>query len=118
MTNSPINPKTGEVVIADLGFAAKTRPCLVLCERPDSQRTVTIVAPLTSETRGSETEISFPKPRWLAQDCVVNLSGLGAIERHRIERRLGTFPPERFEEARTVLAKMFGLKHPSAQPAA
>ncbi len=93
----------------DLGYAAKTRPCLVLAEQSDTQRAVAIVAPLTTEIRGGETEVAFAKPRWLAQECVVNLSGLGSVELHRIERRLGTFPTDKFEEARAVLAKMFGF---------
>jgi mRNA-degrading endonuclease toxin of MazEF toxin-antitoxin module len=59
MTNSP---KNGDIVMVDLGFVAKVRPCLVLCARPDSQRTISIIAPLTGEIRGGESEIAFPKP--------------------------------------------------------
>ena len=104
MTSSPRN---GDIVLVDLGMVAKVRPCLVLCANPDSERTVSIVAPLTSEVRGGESEISFPKPPWLAKPCVVNLSGLGSVERHRIQRRLGQFPPARFEAAKQVIARMF-----------
>ena len=104
MTNCPAN---GDIALVDLGMVAKVRLCLVLCANPDSERTVSIVAPLTSEVRGGESEISFPKPPWLAKPCVVNLSGLGSVERHRIQRRLGQFPPARFEEAKRVIAKMF-----------
>ena len=104
MTNSP---KNGDIVLVDLGMVAKVRPCLVLCGNLDSERTVSIVAPLTSEIRGGESEVSFPKPPWLAKPCVVNLSGLGSVERHRIQRRLGPFPPGRLEEAKNVLARMF-----------
>jgi mRNA-degrading endonuclease toxin of MazEF toxin-antitoxin module len=104
MTNFPQN---GDIVLVDLGMVAKVRPCLVLCGNPDRERTVSIVAPLTSEVRGGESEISFPKPPWLAKPCVVNLSGLGSVERHRIQRRLGLFPPQRFEEAKKVIARMF-----------
>ena len=109
MTNFP---KNGDILLVDLGVAAKVRPCLVLCANPDSERTVSLVAPLTSELRGGESEIPFPKPPWLAKPCVVNLSGLGAVERHRLQRRLGQFPTEKFEEAKKVLGRMFGLEHP------
>ena len=112
MTNFTGN---GDIVLVDLGMVAKVRPCLVLSGNPDSERTVSIVAPLTSEIRGGESEVSFPKPPWLAKPCVVNLSGLGSVERHRIQRRLGSFPPARFEEAKKVLARMFGLE-PAASP--
>jgi mRNA-degrading endonuclease toxin of MazEF toxin-antitoxin module len=104
MTNFPRN---GDIVLVDLGMVAKVRSCLVLCGNPDSERTVSIVAPLTTEIRGGESEVSFPKPPWLAKPCVVNLSGLGSVERHRIQRRLGPFPPDRLAEAKKVLARMF-----------
>jgi len=107
-------PKNGDILLVDLGMAAKVRPCLVLCANPDSKRTVSLVAPLTTEIRGGESEIPFPKPPWLAKPCVVNLSGLGSVERHRLQRRLGQFPPDKFQEAKQVLAKMFGLDHASA----
>jgi len=96
-------------------MVAKVRPCLVLCANPDSERMVSIIAPLTGEIRGGESEISFPKPPWLAKPCVVNLSGLGSVERHRVQRRLGPFPAARFEEAKRVVAKMFGLERSSSQ---
>ena len=108
MTNSP---KNGDIVLVDLGMVAKVRTCLVLCANPDSARTVSLIAPLTTEVRGGESEIPFSKPPWLAKPCVVNLSGLGSVERHRIQRRLGPFPPERFEEAKKVIARMFALEH-------
>ena len=109
MTNFPAK---GDIVLVDLGMVAKVRPCLVLCAHPDSQRTVSIVAPLTTEVRGGESEVSFPKPPWLAKPCVVNLSGLGSVDRHRIQRRLGQFPPARFDEARKVVARMFAADYP------
>jgi len=115
MTSFPAN---GDIVLVDLGMVAKVRPCLVLCGNPDSERTVSIVAPLTTEVRGGDSEISFPKPPWLAQPSVVNLSGLGSIERHRIQRRLGQFPPARFEAAKKVIARMFALEHPSSRASA
>lgn len=106
MTNSL---KNGDVVLVDLGMAAKVRPCVVLAARPDSQRSLSIVAPLTTEIRGGEAEVAFPKPVWLAQTCVLNLAGLLGVERARIQRRLGPFPPDKFKEVKAVLAKIFNL---------
>src|SRR5713226_5166916 len=96
-------------------MVAKVRPCLVLCVNPNSERTVSLVAPLTSEIRGGESEVSFPKPPWLAKPCVVNLSGLGSVERHRLQRRLGPFPADKFQEAKKVLGRMFGLEGPPGE---
>ena len=109
MTNSP---KAGDIVLIDLGMTAKVRPCLMLCGNPDSQRTVAIFAPITKEIRGGESEIAFPKPPWLKEDSVVNLSGIGSVERRRIQRRLGPFPAEKFQEVKAVLAKMLDLEQP------
>ena len=106
MTSSP---KNGDIFLVDLGMVAKVRPCLILCAAPDTQRTVSLVAPLTSEIRGGEDEIAFRKPPWLAKPCVVNLSGLGSVERHRIQRRLGAFPRDTFQQAKQALVKMFEL---------
>jgi mRNA interferase MazF len=111
MTNSP---KNGDVVMANLGFVAKVRPCVVLAHQPDSQRNLAIVAPLTTEIRGGEAEIGFPKPAWLQQTCVLNLAGLLGIEHARIERRLGPFPPDKFQKAKQVLAKILELEKPPA----
>src|SRR5687768_2844738 len=57
------NFSRGDVVIVDLGMAAKVRPCVVVSvSRPDAQRNMSVVAPMTTEIRGGECEVSFPKP--------------------------------------------------------
>jgi mRNA interferase MazF len=110
-----ISLKIGDVVLVDLGMVAKVRPCLVLAPNPDSERSVAIVAPLTTEIRGGESEITFPKPAWLNSTSVLNLSGIAAVERARIQHRLGPFPPAKLKEAQTALAKILGLEHPPGQ---
>jgi mRNA interferase MazF len=110
--------KTGDVVLADLGYVAKIRPCVVLASNPDSQRDTSIIAPLTGEVRGGETEVQFQKPPWLTKPCVLNLSGLLGVENNRIQRRLGPFPAAALHQARIVLAKMLGLEEPPTQSAA
>ncbi len=107
MTNSL---RSGDVVLVDLGMAAKVRPCVVLAPYPDSQRSLAIVAPLTTEIRGGECEIPFQKPAWLARVCVLNVAGILGIDRARIQRRLGPFPPDKLTRARAVLAKALGLE--------
>jgi len=59
MTNFP---KNGDILLVDLGMVAKVRPCLVLFANPDSERTVSLVAPLTTEVRGGGGEVPFPSP--------------------------------------------------------
>jgi mRNA interferase MazF len=56
----------GDVVVVDLGMAAKARPCVVVSVRhPDRQRNMSVVVPMTTEIRGGGCEIRFPKPAWL-----------------------------------------------------
>ena len=53
----------GDVVIVDLGMAAKVRPCVVVSvRRPDAERTMSVVVPMTTEIRGGDIEVSFPRP--------------------------------------------------------
>ncbi len=58
----------GDVVVVDLGMAAKVRPCVVVSVgQPDRQRNMSVVVPMTTEIRGGECEIRFLKPTWLRQ---------------------------------------------------
>ncbi|MGA2658909.1 MAG: type II toxin-antitoxin system PemK/MazF family toxin [Verrucomicrobiota bacterium] len=75
--------KRGDVVLVDLGYVAKVRPCVVISiPAADSRRNMSVVAPLTTEIRGGECEVPFPKPkspdqsRW--KTCVSGLAS-GAL---------------------------------------
>ena len=97
----------GDVVIVDLGYAGKTRPCVVVSEhQPDSQRAMAVVVPLTREARGGECEVPFPKPAWLKQESVVNCVRIAGIDHARIERRLAPFPAAAFHQIEQVLRNM------------
>lgn len=53
----------GEVWLADLGMAAKVRPCLVLSVRPgDDERVLVTLIPHTTSIRGTRFEMVIPKP--------------------------------------------------------
>ena len=75
----------------------------------DSQRKMSVVAPLTTEIRGGECEVPFPKPRWLAEESVVNLIGLVGVDNVKIERMLGPLPTVTLEAIDEVLFRLFGL---------
>jgi mRNA interferase MazF len=104
--------RRGDVVVVDLGIAAKVRPAVVVSiTNPDSQRTgMAVVVPMTTEIRKGECEISFSKPPWLKQTCVVNLLGIAGVDRSRIERVIGTFPIKPMEEIDRGLARLLGLQ--------
>jgi len=49
-----MNPRPGEIWLADLGLAAKTRPVVIVSrEDPDPPRSLVLYAPLTTQRRGS-----------------------------------------------------------------
>jgi mRNA interferase MazF len=57
-----MNPLPGEVWLADLGLAAKTRPVVVVSRRdPDPPRALALYVPLTTQSRLGSYEITIPK---------------------------------------------------------
>ncbi len=104
------NFNRGDVVVVDLGMAAKVRPCVVVSvSQPDRQHNMSVVVPLTTEIRGGECEIRFSKPAWLRQESVVNVLGIAGVDNAKIERRLTAFPADKMLEIEVVLKRMLGL---------
>jgi mRNA interferase MazF len=104
------NFSRGDVVVVDLGFAAKVRPCVVVSiSNSDRQRNMSVVVPMTTEIRGGECEVSFPKPAWLRQESVINVLGIAGVDNSKIERRIAAFPPDKLEELESVLKRMLKL---------
>ena len=104
------NFSRGDVVIVDLGMAAKIRPCVVISvPAPDQQRNMSVVVPMTTEIRGGSFEVPFSKPTWLRQESVVNLLGIAGVDNSRIERRLAPFPADKMLEIDSGLRRLLGL---------
>lgn len=102
--------KRGDVVLVDLGYVAKVRPCVVISvPEADSRRNMSVVAPLTTEIRGGECEVHFPKPRWLAETSVINLIGLVGVDNAKIGRLLGPLPADCLATIEEGLARLFDL---------
>jgi mRNA interferase MazF len=100
----------GDVVVVDLGMAAKVRPCVVVSvSNPDRQRNMCVVVPMTTEIRGGDCEIRFPKPPWLRQESVVNVLGIAGVDNSKIERRIAAFPADKISEIESVLKRLLGL---------
>jgi mRNA interferase MazF len=85
-----MSPQPGEVWLADLGLAAKTRP-VVIVSRHDAEapRALVIFVPLTTQYRGSQYEVPLPRLPFLNQDSFANVQGIGSIPTVRLERKLG-----------------------------
>jgi mRNA interferase MazF len=100
----------GDVVVVDLGLAAKVRPCVVVSiSQPDHQRNMSVVVPMTTEIRGGDCEIRFPKPTWLRQESVINVLGIAGVDNAKIQRRIAAFPADKMLEIESVLKRMLGL---------
>jgi len=102
--------KRGDVVLVDLGYAAKVRPAVVVSiEKADSQRNMSVIAPITTEIRGGQCEVRFPKPPWLLQPSVVNLLGIVGVDNAKIQRVLGPFPSKELGDIDNGLRRMLKL---------
>ena len=97
-----MNPQSGEVWLADLGLAAKTRPIVIVSRHDvDAPRALVLYVPLTTQNRNSAYEVPIPRLGFLDRESVANVQGLGSLPTVRLERRLGRLPD-------AVLAK---IKH-------
>lgn len=100
----------GDVVIVDLGMAAKVRPCVVVsANSPGRPRNMSVVLPMTTEVRGGDFEIAFTKPAWLRQASVINLLGIADVDNSRVERRVAAFPADKMQEIESKLRRLLGL---------
>ena len=90
-----MNPQHGEVWLADLGLAPKTRPVIIVSRYdPDPPRALILYVPLTTQNRQSRYEVVLPKLPFIDSDSVANVQGLGSLPRIRFERKLGKLPEE------------------------
>jgi mRNA interferase MazF len=88
-----MNPQPGEVWLADLGLAAKTRPVIVVSRfDPDAPRALILYVPLTTQNRMSRYEVAIPMLPFLNQESFANVQGLASSPIVRFERRLGRLP--------------------------
>jgi mRNA interferase MazF len=72
--------KPGEVWLADLGLAAKTRPVIILSrDDADAPRALVTYVPLTTQNRRSRYEIDVGNLRFLREASVANVQGIGSI---------------------------------------
>ena len=63
-----MSPQPGEVWLADLGLAAKTRPVVIVSRfDPDAPRALAIYVPLTTQNRMSRYEVPLPKLLFLIE---------------------------------------------------
>jgi mRNA interferase MazF len=103
-------PKPGEVWLADLGLAAKTRPVVIVSRfDPNAPRALILYVPLTSQNRHSSYEVILPQLKFLDRDSVANVQGLGSLPTTRLDRRIGTLPNDLMNRIKESLAFVLDL---------
>ncbi len=96
--------KPGEVWLADLGLAAKTRPVVILSrDDPQAPRALVTYVPLTTQNRASRYEIELGKLRFLTEISVANVQGIGSIPAIRLQRRLGSVSTDIMEKIKQAI---------------
>ncbi len=106
-----MSPRPGDVWLADLGVAAKTRPVVIVSRHdPDPPRALFLYVPLTTQNRLSAYEVVLPRLPFLDRESVANVQGLGSAPIVRLERRLGTLPPTVLTEIKNSLALALDLR--------
>jgi len=109
-----MSPRPGEVWLADLGLAAKTRPVVIVSRQdPNPPRALVLYVPLTTQHRLSSYEVQLPRLPFLDRDSIANVQGLGSIPIVRLERKLGTLSREMMAKLKTALAFALELESKS-----
>jgi mRNA interferase MazF len=99
----------GEVWLVDLGYAAKTRPCLVLSiPALDTDRALTTVIPHTTSPRGTRFEIAVSAP-FLARDGVFDAQNPISTTQAKLLRKLGALTVDQLEQIEDGVRLWLGL---------
>ena len=100
-----MSPRPGEIWLADLGLAAKTRPVVIVSrEDPEPPRSLVLYVPLTTQRRNSPYEVLLPRLPFLDRESVANVQGLGSLPTVRLQRKIGRLPVGIMEQIRGALA--------------
>jgi mRNA interferase MazF len=100
-----MNPRPGDVWTADLGFAAKFRPVVIVSrDDPDPPRALIIYIPITTQDRQSAYEVTLPKTRFLQPGSVANVQGSASLPTARLDRRIGSLSAATMSEIKKAIA--------------
>ena len=109
-----MSPQPGDIWLADLGIAAKTRPVVIVSRQdPNPPRALALYVPLTTQNRLSPYEVSLPRLPFLDRDSVANVQGLASIPTVRLKRKLGRPPRDVMTKLNRALAFALDLESAS-----
>ena len=107
-------PKRGEIWLADLGLAAKTRPVLVLSVPfSDSDYALITVVPHTTNIRRSPFQVKLSVSG--LRPGAFNIQGLMAVPPSKFIRRLGSLQSTQMELIEDTVKKWLGFQDPSEE---
>ena len=102
------NPDRGEVWLADLGIAAKTRPGLVMSVPPAPQdRVLVTLVPHTTSVQGTRFEVVIAKP--FLKPGAFDAQGLVTVAPARLLRKLGELQPTEMTLVEEAVKQWLGL---------
>jgi len=103
----------GEVWLVDLGYAAKTRPCLVLSiPTLDTDRALATVIPHTTSPRGTRFEVAIPV-RFLDKDGVFDAQNPISTTQAKLKRKLGGLTLDQLAQVEDTVRLWLSLTHPT-----
>ena len=101
-------PNRGEIWLVDLGFAAKTRPCLVLSiPAEDEDMALATIVPHTTSVRGSRFEVAL-KVNFL-KPSVFDPQNLVTIPHAKLVRKLGALTSQQMADLENAVCNWLGL---------
>jgi mRNA interferase MazF len=101
-------PKRGEMWLVDLGFVAKTRPCLVLSiPAEDEDRALVTLVPHTTSARGSRFEVGAAVS--FLKQGVFDAQNLITIPHAKLIRKLGNLSAQQMEDIEDAVCDWLGL---------
>jgi len=102
------NPNRGEVWLADLGYAAKIRPCLILSvPAADEDRALATIVPHTTSLRGSRFEVGL-KIKFLREGGF-DAQNLVTIPHAKLIRNLGKLNDTQLKKVEERIRFWLGL---------
>ena len=98
----------GEVWLVDLGYAAKTRPGLILSILPlDTDRALVTVIPHTTSPRGTQFEVSIPTS--FLRRGAFDAQDPATVALAKLIRKLGDLTPPQLASVEDAVRHWLGL---------
>lgn len=101
-------PNRGEVWLVDLGFTAKTRPCLVISvPAQDEDRALATLIPHTTSARNSRFEVELTLG--FLKQGVFDAQNLITVPHAKLVRKLGDLTEEQMLDIEDAVCDWLGL---------